>query len=324
MAKFSAVDSAFSGFGLIKQRPGAVLSWAVAALVFQVLVFALLFAVGGTAFAHLQALQAERWAAPFSARPDPNNTVAIIQTMWSLWPALLLSWLISLGYYAAISAAVVRVFLSDTPLPLGGLRLGADEFKLIVTFVTVILIGVGIYIAAIVIGLVASFLLGVLLKAIHAPALVTVLVSVVGAIAFVGLELVASLYVPVRLSLSLVATVAEHRIGLGRSWRLTRGRFWPLFGAYLLTVMVSLVVFLVLLALLFVIAGVAPTGGGWAGHLRVLMQWPDATWSPLAWAVWVIVRLVGIALTAAWHAVLAGPTVEAYRAFSADSTEASA
>jgi hypothetical protein len=305
MAKFSAVDAAFSGFGLIKRRPGAVLSWALANLAVQLLGIAVVLAVTGGTFPAIQAGIA------------PTNPAALGEAFRTLAPAYLILAPVFLIYVVSISAAVVRTLLSPIALPFGGLRLGGEELlvfgAMLLLSLTFLGVEFGAIILAVIIGVIATL-------ALHASALAIVLVRVLAFLAAFALIIA----VLVRLSLTIVATVAERRIGLGRSWTLTRGRFWPLFGAYLLTVLVSLVVFLILLAVVFALAGVAPTGGAWAGHFRVLMQWPDSTWSPLAWAVWVIVRLVAISLTAAWHAVLAGPAVEAYRAFSADTAEASA
>ena len=72
--------------------------------------------------------------------------------------------------------------------------------------------------------------------------------------------LAALIYVAVRLSLAPALTFESRRINLLGSWALTRGRFWPLLGAYVLTV--ALVAMVWILSQLVVLAlGVVLSGG---------------------------------------------------------------
>ena len=50
------------------------------------------------------------------------------------------------------------------------------------------------------------------------------------------------IFVPIRLSLAGPHTFADHRLRPFASWTMTKGRFWPMFGAYFLATVFALIV----------------------------------------------------------------------------------
>ena len=299
MARFSATDAAFAGFGLIRRRPGAVTWWAAALLIFQLVAGGLALIFAGDALTQMR-----------DASVQPAAALRLA-------PLLLLFIPLVLAVYAALYSAAVRTFLAPEPLRFGGLRFGADELRLIGAILLMVLIVIAADIGAALVAIGATLLIGLLTAVtVHAP---LGWVSVFHWLALLCVGVTEALVV-VRLSLTVVTTVAERRIGLRRSWTLTKGHFWPLLGAYLLMAVLSLIVFLVLLALGAAIFAVLPMDGGFAERMRVMRFWPGAGAGILVWAAWIVMRLVGLWLTAAWHAVALGPAAQAYQAFSAPET----
>ncbi len=100
-----------------------------------------------------------------------------------------------------------------------------------------VLIGIGVAVPVV--------LTAVVLALAHAPVGVVVAVAVLGGLATVVVEII----VQVRLCITIPAVVLE-RIGPGRavirSWQLTRGSSWRLFGINLLTAIIAYIVALVL------------------------------------------------------------------------------
>lgn len=134
--------------------------------------------------------------------------------------------------------------------------------------------------------------------------------------AFVGFAFVVELvliYALVRLSFLIVPiAVAEKRIGLIRSWELTKGNFWRIIGVWLVTLLPLFVVEMV-----FVFALVAPAATSIAGAARhgqaamdaqmqlVLRDYPK--YLPWLW-------LTGFALSPILYGLWLAPAAFAYRA----------
>lgn len=163
-----------------------------------------------------------------TAAPDPLQGVG--------W--ILLTQLASLVIAVLIATAAYRLILRPQQPGLAGVRLGMDELRSSgLTLMLMIGYGMVVVIAALVIALLASALGPDLSEA--------GLLWIVGPVILVMLAIFA--WLQVRLSLVFALTFVRRRIMIGEAWELTSGRFWVLFGGYL--------VVLLLLLLLWVAAG---------------------------------------------------------------------
>jgi hypothetical protein len=140
------------------------------------------------------------------------------------------------------------------------LRLAADELRQLGLLIGFTLLFMGVELAFLVIGLLLLAILGTALGGSGVAVALAILLPV----AICGF-----VYVGVRFSLATPMTFATGRINLFGSWTMTRGRFWPLLGTYVLALALSLVVG----ALTFVIAAliVGIIGGGFGG-IAAMMQ----------------------------------------------------
>lgn len=302
MAEFSPSAAAFSGFGLVRRRPGAVAAWAVALLVFGLAVWAAMFALGLPTAIHAAFLQAEN-------PQDPAVALKAMQTLLPLQGGLAL---LELAFYPILISAVLRTFLDPRPRPFGGISFGADELRMLWLIIRLCIVFVVVEIVSLLAGMIAAMLIVMLGRIVHPPEIVFVLLHTV-----VLLAVFASLiYVMVRLSLATVVTAAEKRRGLRGSWRLTKGHFWSLFGAYVLTAFIVLACEALLLAAMLAVVGI----GLFVTHTSLLDAF-KVVLNPGSNPTLIVVVLVGNAAVvwffAALFAVMFGPSVEAYRAFSA-------
>lgn len=238
MAAFSASDIAFEGFRITRERPLAVLAWAGLLLALQIATTAVMLAVAGPAMADLQS------AAAGGTGGDPS---AILAAYGRMAPALSLIWPFTLLVSAVISCAVYRMVLRPQESALAGMRIGADELRvLVVSVAIVLLISVVVFVGIILAGVVG----GGVAAAANGPA-----GAILGGVIGIAV-LCAVIFMSVRLSLAAPMTFEQRDFRVFESWRATQGTFWPLFGAYLLAFILGLLVSL-LLAVVF-----AAIGGG--------------------------------------------------------------
>jgi len=199
------------GFGLIRAQPGAIAIWTLLYLAAGLIGLALM----------LPAMSA------MAASPLPNPAGAQSITGW-----MLLFDLVLLVVITVIFAAVFRAVFWPEQRSFAYLRLGRDEFLLIVLM---ILLSIAAFVATLVATLIGALLVGVIAAAGStgaATALGVVLAVVLGCVA---------IWLEVRLSLAFPLTVLRNRITIGEAWRLTQGRFWRLFGAYLVSAVIVVV-----------------------------------------------------------------------------------
>jgi ABC-type cobalt transport system substrate-binding protein len=99
------------------------------------------------------------------------------------------------------------------------------------------------------------------------------------------------------------------RFALGEAWGLTKGRVWPLFGAYVLTFVFVIVIYLLFLVIMSAVAAVV--GGGLGGVAQIFN--PDlSSLAAYFTPVLLVSTLVGSLLSALLTALGAGVVASAY------------
>ena len=298
---FSASESAFEGFRIIRREPATVAIWAVVLLVLGAIVSATMLPVLGQFAAGIT---------PGATATSPAQLAAFGHLM-QLYLVVFPLYLVLLSVF---TAAIYRVVLRPQDRGFARLKLGADELRLVGLCLLMGLLSIGF---SLVVLLVAGALVAGLALAFRtsAPA-----VGVIGAILIYLLMIAAYIWVGVRLSFAAPMTFTQKRIRLFSSWRLTKGRFWPLLGCYLLAWVFMVLVLLVDL----VVSGVLMLGaaGGSFSRVATTMFRPDVTSAMNLLSPIFIVRLVVGAVfgVVMWTVALAAPAA-AYRAIAAPRPE---
>jgi hypothetical protein len=171
-------------------------------------------------------------------------------------------------------------------------------------------------VAEIILIIVAGVVIGVVSAATHQVGVATLIV--------IPLLVGAVLFFMVRLSLASAQTFATKKIDVFGSWALTKGRFWPVAGAY--AVAFALFVIVSLLGYIIIYAVAAATGG--AGDMVNLLT-PGHAASPAALTLGTMFsasQIIRLALSAVLSAItwpiMATPAPAIYKAIVGDGASA--
>ena len=242
MADFSVQDAAFTGFRVAREHPRALLVWAAASVILQLVIQSAMIGMAGPAMTQLTAFFA-------SAATDPGHVdmQKFMLVYEGILPAYLVILPISLAFGAVVSAAMNRVVLRPAEERFGYFRLGGDELR---QLGLAVLLGL-LFFAG---GTIFTIVTG-LLAAVAKP------LAALGALAAVC----AVIFVFVRLSLASALTFQTAKVNLFGSWALTRGRFWSILGTYLIAGVMVIVVSLlsgIVIGMIALLAG----GAGALAH----------------------------------------------------------
>src|SRR5262249_53848690 len=152
---------------------------------------------------------------------DPTQAMA---AMSSALPTLLLISLTSIAAYMIIFAGILKLVIrGERPRLPFYLGFGADEWRLLGTWLLLILIFIGAYLL---VGVVVA-LFGLL--AVNLPG-VGLIVAIVGMLA----AFAAYFWLCLRFSLASPAAVGAQTIGVGPSWNTSKGNVWRLLAYWLI------------------------------------------------------------------------------------------
>lgn len=305
MTTFSPSDAAFEGFRLSREKPRVLLVWAVVSFLVTLVTLPLLISSGlGKAM-----MLAEQGS-------DPSATMGALLQGGPAYLMLLIGGLIVQSVFVA---AVYRAVLRPEDSRFAYLRLGMDEVRQVALFFVLLAILMLAVFLIVLIGGIATAIATTLLNA-AGPTGGTIGVYVAAGISLWVMGLV--IFVIVRLSLALPMTFAQGRVRVFAAWRLTRGSFWRLTGAYLLAVVMFIVVWL--LALIIFSALAAAVGAMQGLDLTAAMGRFNADTSSIQayfTLPTLIYALFSALISAIYYAVMVAPSAVAYQTLIAERGE---
>lgn len=220
---FSATEAAFEGFRVVRRTPLAIVFWSLAHVIFFVAFFGLFGSSLATLMATTESLE--------GAQPSPQELQALFQTYMGFF-ALVMPIAIVLG--SVLNAAVARSVLFPAEKSFGYMRLGGDELRVLAVSVALGIVFFAVYFVLFGAVVLVSMLAG------QANPGIGILVGVLAGLAAFAVLI----WLAIRLSLAIPATLAEKRIAPFASFALTRGHVLPILGmaviAFIMSILVSL------------------------------------------------------------------------------------
>lgn len=193
-----------------------------------------------------------------------------------------LSSVLQLLLMVPIIAAVARLVLGKGIGRIVGLCASMDELWVFVTYIAIVL---GFFIAAMIIALIAVFagLIVGYASGIEAAGVGTGIV--IGLVAILPM-----IWVGVRLSLLIPASIDLNTFALVPAWKASKGHFWPLLGTAFLSMLIMMAISIVWMIALLLIILVLGFVGGAAG--LVAFNEDPSQWN------WVALIVIGVVLMA--------------------------
>lgn len=148
--------------------------------------------------------------------------------------------------FAAYEAACLRWMIRGERPGMFGMTLDSDTWRVYGAYWMWVVFALGIYIAFFVLLIVAGLIGGAVNSATDSPAAGGA-VTVVLAIAVC----LAPIWVLTRLAPAAAVSVGKQRFAVMEAWKVSKGRFWSLFGAYFLLWLIYLVVTMALWGAMF-------------------------------------------------------------------------
>jgi len=168
---------------------------------------------------------------------DPEAAMA---AMSAALPMALLLFVVSIAAYLIIFAGILKLVIrGEKPSLPFYLGFGSDEWRLLGTWVLLMLIFIGVEIVAGIVGGLATGL------AISVPGGGAYIAIAIGFVIFVAL-----CWVGLRFSLATPAAIGAQTIGIGPSWNTSKGNVWALFFYWLIWGLIFFIVEVVLITIL--------------------------------------------------------------------------
>lgn len=211
------------GFRLLRERPLSVLIWGAVYMVFG--------AVGSLVLMR-----------PFMAAAQAGGTTPGELPSAAMFGVLILFYLGYLLLALVLYAAAIRAALRPEEDSFASMRVGMDELRLLGVIVLLMVISLVTLIAGSIVAAITGMIFAVIAQASGSgAAFIGVFVSILAVYCL-------AIFVQVRLSPAIPLTIMRRQVVITEAWRLSRGRFWTLFGGYFVLALIMLIALLVVVA----------------------------------------------------------------------------
>ena len=293
---FSASEAAIEGFRIARREPATIAGWSVLQLILGI-------AVTVVTFPYMRPLMAlQGLSASGAASQTPAQAMAALEPMLG---AIAVVIPIELVFVTVLSAAVYRAVLRPEDKDLARLRLGGDELRMAILWIEL-----GLFLwAAGALALIVVVIVGGVLIAATKGSPTDVLMLVMVAYLFVAAGMV---WLAVRFSMAAPMTFATRRVRLFSAWRLTKGRFWPLFGCYVLS-FVFMITILIAQTVIGSAVALAMSGGSLVQAATSYMHPDYSSLQAYVTPVRVVTLLINALLGGVYWSVALAPAAMAYK-----------
>lgn len=237
MADKQALNATF--FAFRKREPGGVLLKATIAYA----VIALVLAAAFTALNWQGFIDYMNWAVTLSERvesADPNNPLVAMMppaSVMAIYPMYFLFLVLFYILFAAYEAACLRWMIHGETSGFFGLSLGADTWRVYFTYWLWFFLLIAVYIVCAIIGFSVIAAVAVGAQGGGEPGAAMAIVPTVLIFALlIGIAVLAVRFAP-----AAATSVARRRFAFFDAWKVTKGRFWALLGAFVLLFLMFIV-----------------------------------------------------------------------------------